>query len=175
MSAKTALKLGTPIHGAPCFQVNFNVCLPDVHSYPLTWHFSNIVTSWSISSNCHGALKIARDIQSKHPLPIINMAYCSRQMTFCHSQISEWLLHVHNQLQEDIEYCKGQGEAINEDYLLSHIADIELEARHALAMYGMLQGSDLIADDIGVLSIHGTRTGVNVCKIGFHIVMLLNH
>ena len=99
-------------------------------------------------------------------------------MAFRRNQISEWLLHEHNQLQEEIEYRKGQGEAIDEDYLSCRIADIESEAsrqeKHALAMYGMLQGSDLTADDIGVLSIHGTSTGVNVCEIGFHIVMLLN-
>ena len=55
-------------------------------------------------------------------------------------------------------------------------------------MYGILQGSDpriapfqralavwgLTADEIGVLSIHGTSTGANVCEIVFQIV-LLNH
>jgi fatty acid synthase subunit beta len=118
-------------------------------------------------------------------------------MAFCRNQISEWLLHEHNQLQEEIEYRKGQGEAIDEDYLSSRIADIESEAsrqeKYALAfkLYGMLQGSDpriaplrralavwgLTADDIGVLSIHGTSTGANVREFFFfHIVVLLiNH
>ena len=59
------------------------------------------------------------------------------------------------------------------------MADIEKEAGHqekdALATYGMLEGADarisplrralavwgLTGDDIGVLSIHGTNTGVN--------------
>ena len=121
------------------------------------------------------------------------MAYRSRQMAFRRKQISEWLLHEHSQLQEEIEYRKGQGEAIDKDYLSSRIADIETEAsrqeKHTLAMYGMLQGSDpriaplrralavwgLTADDIGVLSIHGTSTGANVCKVTLHIVVLLNH
>ena len=92
-----------------------------------------------------------------------------------------------------MEYRKGQGETIDEDYLLSHIADIETEAshqeKHALSMYGMLQGSDpciaplwwaltvwgLTADDIGVISIHGTSTGANVCEVNFYFVVLLNH
>ena len=52
----------------------------------------------------------------------------------------------------------------------------------------MLQGSDLriaplrrtlavwglTADDIGVLSIHGTSTGANVCEVNFYFVVLLN-
>jgi fatty acid synthase subunit alpha len=92
-----------------------------------------------------------------------------------------------------IEYRKAQGEAIDEDCISSRIADIETEAsrqeKHALTMYGMLQGSDpriaplrralavwgLTADDIGVLSIHGTSTGANVCEVDFQIVVLLNH
>ena len=114
-------------------------------------------------------------------------------MAFRRNQISEWLLHEHNQLQEEIEYRKGQGEVIDEGYLSSRIADIESEAsrqeKHALGMYGMLQGSDpriaplrralavwgLTADDIGVLSIHGTSTGANVCEVGLHVDILLNH
>ena len=87
-----------------------------------------------------------REIQSKHPLPILDVAYCSRQMAFRHNQISEWVLHEHSQLQEEMEYRKGQGETIDEDYLSSRIADIETEAsrqeKHTLSMYGMLQGSD---------------------------------
>jgi hypothetical protein len=58
----------------------------------------------------------------------VDVAYHSRQMAFRRNQISEWLLHEHNQLQEEIEYRKGQGEATDEDYLSSRIADIESEA-----------------------------------------------
>ena len=67
-------------------------------------------------------------MQSKHPLLILDVAYCSRQMAFRRNQISEWLLHKHNQLQGEIEYCKAQGEAIDEDYISSRIVDIETEA-----------------------------------------------
>jgi len=95
-------------------------------------------------------------------------------MAFYRNRISDWLLHEHNQLQEEIDNRKARGEAIAEDFTSSRIADIVKEAshqeKHALAMYGMLQGSDpriaplrralavtvwgLTADDIGVLSVH---------------------
>ena len=39
-------------------------------------------------------------------------------------------------------------------------------ARRALAVWG------LTADDIGVLSIHGTSAGANVCEVGLHIDVL---
>jgi fatty acid synthase subunit alpha len=90
-------------------------------------------------------LTVARKTQFKHPLPILDVAYCSRQMAFRRKQISEWLIHEHNQLQEEVEYHKAQGEAIDEDFVSSRIADIETEAsrqeKHALAMYGMLQSA----------------------------------
>ena len=66
-------------------------------------------------------------------------------MVFRHNKILKWLLHEHNQLQEEIEYRNGQGESIDEGYLSSRISDIESEAsqeKHALGMYGMLQGLD---------------------------------
>ena len=65
-------------------------------------------------------------------------------------------------------------------YHVAMIADLETEAsrqdKDALSTYGTLEGSDpriaplqralaiwgLTADDIGVLSIHGTSTGANV-------------
>ena len=67
-------------------------------------------------------------------------------MTLRRNQISQWLLHKHNQLQEEIEYRKAQGETVNEEYISSCIVDLETEASHqekdALLMYGMLEGSD---------------------------------
>lgn len=68
---------------------------------------------------------------------------------------------------------------MDEDYVSTRIANIESEAKKqesdALSMYGMLEGHDpriaplrralavwgLTADDIGVLSIHGTSTKAN--------------
>jgi hypothetical protein len=113
-------------------------------------------------------------------MPILDVAYRSRQLAFRRNQISQWLSHEHSQLKEEIEFRKGQGEALDEDYFSSRVADIEKEAsrqdKDALATYGMLEGTDprisplrralavwgLTGDDIGVLSIHGTSTGANV-------------
>jgi fatty acid synthase subunit alpha len=112
-------------------------------------------------------------------LPILDLGYRSRQLAFRRKQISQWLENEHVQLKEEIQFRKDQGDS-DEEYVSSRIADIESEAaqqeRDALATYGMLEGSDariaplrrglavwgLTADDIGVLSIHGTSTGANV-------------
>jgi fatty acid synthase subunit alpha len=87
------------------------------------------------------------------------------------------LSHEHSLLRDEVRANKDE---TSEDYLATRIADIEQEARRqeqdALATYGMLEGIDprisplrralavwgLTADDIGVLSIHGTSTGANV-------------
>lgn len=108
------------------------------------------------------------------------MAYRSRQLSFRRTQVSQWLSHEHSQLREEIELQKGQGEVIDDEYISSRISDIEKEAKRqekdALAMYGMLEGADpriaplrralavwgLTADDVGVLSIHGTSTNANM-------------
>jgi fatty acid synthase subunit alpha, fungi type len=82
-----------------------------------------------------------------------------------------------------MEQRKASGDALDQELLSIRLADIEKEARRqekeALATYGMLEGSDprisplrralaiwgLTADDIDVLSIHGTSTSANVCMI----------
>jgi fatty acid synthase subunit alpha len=110
------------------------------------------------------------------------VAYRSRQLAFRRTQISQWLTNEHAELQAELEFRRNQGEAVPEDYFSSRAADIEAEAakqeKDALAMYGMLEGADpriaplrralavwgLTADDIGVLSIHGTSTAANVSK-----------
>jgi hypothetical protein len=134
----------------------------------------------SVPAPGKGALSVAREVPSKHPMPILDVAYRSRQLAFRRNQISQWLSHEHSQLKEEIEFRKNQGEALDDDYFSSRVADIEKEAsrqdKDALASYGMLEGADprisplrralavwgLTADDIGVLSIHGTSTGANV-------------
>lgn len=77
-----------------------------------------------------------------------------------------------------MELAKSQGDAPDEEYFASRVADMELEAaqqeKDAFATYGMLEGLDpsvslhralavwrLKADDIAVLSIHGTSTAAN--------------
>ncbi|KAF5382044.1 hypothetical protein D9615_004428 [Tricholomella constricta] len=162
MSAKTALELGAPIRGVLAFTST-----------------STDKAGRSVPAPGRGALTVAREVPSKHPLPILDVAYRSRQLAFRRNQISQWLSYEHSQLQEELAFCKMQGDAVEEDYFASRVANIEKEAaqqeKDALAMYGMLEGSDprvaplrralavwgLTADDIGVLSIHGTSTNAN--------------
>ena len=133
----------------------------------------------SIPAPGRGALSVARELPSKYPLPSLNLEYRSRQITFRRKQISDWLSHEHAQLRDEIEEQKSKDGAYDENYFASRIADVEKEARRqdteVLATYGMLEGTDarvgpmrralavwgLTADDIGVLSIHGTSTGAN--------------
>lgn len=133
----------------------------------------------SVPAPGKGALTVAREVPSKHPLPILDVAYRSRQLAFRRSQISQWLAHEHSELQEEVSFRKSQGDTVDEEYVAIRVANLEKEAsrqeKDALAMYGMLEGSDprvaplrralavwgLNADDIGVLSIHGTSTGAN--------------
>ncbi|KAF9532470.1 fatty acid synthase [Crepidotus variabilis] len=162
MSAKTALELGAPIRGILAFTST-----------------STDKAGRSIPAPGRGALTVAREVPSKHPLPILDISYRSRQLTFRRQQISQWLSHEQAQLREEINYRKSQDEAVEEEYVSNRISDSEKEAhrqdKDALAMYGMLEGSDpriapmrralavwgLTADDLGVLSIHGTSTVAN--------------
>jgi fatty acid synthase subunit alpha len=78
-----------------------------------------------------------------------------------------------------MDALEADGGDVDKEYFSSRVSDIEKEARgqekEALATYGMLEGTDarvapmrralavwgLTADDVGVLSIHGTSTGAN--------------
>ncbi|PFH52946.1 hypothetical protein AMATHDRAFT_138867 [Amanita thiersii Skay4041] len=162
MSAKTALELGAPIRGILAFTST-----------------SMDKAGRSIPAPGKGALTVAREIPSKRPMPILDVAYRTRQLTFRRNQITQWLSNEHAQLQDEVEYRRNQGEVVAEEEVSSRVADLEVEAtrqeKDALAMYGMLEGDDpriaplrralavwgLTADDIGVLSIHGTSTGAN--------------
>ena len=133
----------------------------------------------SIPAPGRGALGIAREVPSKHPVPILDLEYRRRQLDFRRKQIAQWLSNERELLQGEIEYRKSQGQEADQEYLASRVADMEREAarqeQDALAVYGMLEGQDeriaplrralavwgLTADDIGVLSIHGTSTGAN--------------
>lgn len=147
----------------------------------------------SVPAPGKGALTTAREVPSKHPLPILDIAYRSRQLAFRRTQISQWLSHEHSQLQAELEFRKANSEDIEPTYFSARVADIEKEAvqqeKDALAMYGMLEGADprisplrralavwgLTADDIGVLSIHGTSTGANVSDLPFFAETLLTY
>jgi hypothetical protein len=56
----------------------------------------------SVPAPGRGALTVAREIQSKHPLPILDVAYRSHQVAFRRNQISQWLLHEHDQLRVQV-------------------------------------------------------------------------
>ncbi|KAF8843701.1 hypothetical protein BDN67DRAFT_963867 [Paxillus ammoniavirescens] len=162
MSAKTAIELGAPIRGILAFTST-----------------STDKAGRSIPAPGRGALAVARELPSKYPLPSLNLDYRSRQIAFRRKQVSDWLSHEHAQLQDEIEVQKAETGTFDEEYFASRVADIEKEARRqekeVLATYGMLEGSDarvgpmrralavwgLNADDIGVLSIHGTSTAAN--------------
>jgi fatty acid synthase subunit alpha, fungi type len=181
MSAQTALDLGAPIRGILAFTSTSTYALASPRIFPLLNSIYSDKAGRSVPAPGKGALTVAREVPSPHPLPILDVAYRSRQLAFRRKQISHWLSQEHSQLHEEQEFRKQQGESIDQGYLSSRVADIEQEAvrqeKDALAMYGMLQGADpriaplrralavwgLTADDIGVLSIHGTSTNANVC------------
>jgi len=161
MSAKTALQIGAPIRAV----VGFTSTSTDK-------------AGRSIPAPGRGALTIAREIPSKHLPPILDIGYRTRQLAFRRKQISQWLNNEHDVLREEVELRKSQGEA-DDAYVSDRIAQLEGEAarqeKDALAIYGMLDGSDphisplrralavfgLNVDDIGILSIHGTSTQAN--------------
>lgn len=131
-------------------------------------------------------LTIAKEVSSKHPLPLLDINYRRRQLAFRRSQISQWLTNEQEQLREEAESSKAQGQPLDEEYIATRVSNMEKEASRqesdALGMYGMLEGNDpsiaplrralavwgLTADDIGVLSIHGTSTKANVCFFTFY-------
>jgi fatty acid synthase subunit beta len=162
MTAKTALEIGAPIRGILAFTST-----------------STDKAGRSIPAPGRGALSVARELPSKYPLPSLSLDYRSRQIAFRRKQISEWLDHELAQLREEMDALEADDRDVDKEYFSSRVADIEKEARgqekEALATYGMLEGADarvapmrralavwgLTADDIGVLSIHGTSTGAN--------------
>jgi len=109
------------------------------------------------------------------PPPLLDVAYRSRQLAFRRTQISQWLAHEHSELRLETDSLKREGKQY-EEYFSSRVSGHQEKDALALAIYGMLEGTDprvaplrralavwgLTADDIGVLSIHGTSTGANV-------------
>jgi fatty acid synthase subunit alpha len=137
----------------------------------------------SIPAPGRGALTIAREVQSKHPPLVLDIGYRARQVSFRRKQIADWLTFEQEQLKEELELRRSKGTVVDPDFFASRVADLEAEAyrqeKDVLATYGMLmqssEGADpriaplrcalavwgLTADDIGVLSIHGTSTQAN--------------
>lgn len=122
-------------------------------------------------------MTIARELTPTTPLPLLDINYRSRQLAFRRRQISQWAENEREILEEEAKALTGPS---SKDFVASRLAHIEEEAhrqeKDALATYGMLQGADpriaplrralavwgLNADDIGVISIHGTSTKANV-------------
>ena len=91
-----------------------------------------------------GALSIAREIPSKHPLLILDINYRSRQLAFRRKQVPDWMNLENDQIREEFQDSKAQGE-VNEEYFATRLAEVEREGarqEEALATYGMLEGSD---------------------------------
>lgn len=131
----------------------------------------------SIPAPGRGILTVGRKVTPKTELPILDVAYHSRQLAFRRKQISQWIENKHELLKFKAD---AQPAETKEAFLKERVAFIEAEAVHqdkdALATFGMLEGSDpriaplrhalavwgLTLDDMGVVSIHGTSTMANV-------------
>jgi len=111
---------------------------------------------------------------------LLDINYRARQLAFRRRQISQWAENEREILEEETKALAGSTSC---DFVAARLAHIEEEAcrqeKDALATYGMLQGVDpriaplrrslavwgLDADDIGVISIHGTSTKANVSSL----------
>ena len=82
----------------------------------------------SVPAPGKGALAVAREVKTKHLLPILGIAYHSCQLSFRRTQISQWLTHEQYELQEEIASCKKEGEAVDEGYISSWLINLEKEA-----------------------------------------------
>src|SRR5258705_268514 len=129
MNAKTALELGAPIRGILAFTSTSTFVFRQLQMTVGCSCFISDKAGRSIPAPGRGALTVAREVPSKYPLPILDVSYRSRQLTFRRSQISEWLLHEEAQLQEEIQYRKHQNGIVEEEYIASRIADLEKEAK----------------------------------------------
>jgi fatty acid synthase subunit alpha len=153
MSAKTAIEMGATIYG--------------IVAYTAT---ATDKAGRSIPAPGRGVMGTAREVASKYPSPILNVAYRRRQLEFRRRQISQWLSNETELLKFEVE-SQGQIEKLPSDFVSERLASIEREAKRqeaeALATYGMLSGSDpsiaplrralavwgLTIDDVGVASV----------------------
>ncbi|WWC71664.1 uncharacterized protein I206_105622 [Kwoniella pini CBS 10737] len=160
MSAKTALEMGASIQGI--------VAYTSTHTDK---------AGRSIPAPGRGILSTAREITPKDALPLLDIKYRSRQLTFRRRQISQWLENEHELLRMELEARKDAKD--NDAWFQSRVSFIDDEARRqekdALATFGMLEGSSpniaplrralavwgLDADSVGVISCHGTSTKAN--------------
>ncbi|WVQ99902.1 hypothetical protein IAU59_007045 [Kwoniella sp. CBS 9459] len=160
MSARTALEMGASIQGI--------VAYTSTHTDK---------AGRSIPAPGRGILSTAREVTPKEALPLLDIKYRSRQLTFRRRQISQWLENEHELLRMELEARKDS--ANNDEWFQARVNFIDDEARRqekdALATFGMLEGSHpniaplrralavwgLNADSVGVISCHGTSTKAN--------------
>jgi fatty acid synthase subunit alpha, fungi type len=133
----------------------------------------------SIPAPGRGALTIARQVPTSTSSVLLNVKHRSRQLTFRRTQISAWMDHERTLIKEELGILGN-----SQLDVAARLVAIEQEAlaqeKQAIAMYGMLEGVSnptiaplrralaiwgLTADDIGVVSIHGTSTVANVSKL----------
>jgi fatty acid synthase subunit alpha len=175
MSAKTALEMGCAIQGIVAFTSTSTYVVARLESSPQHSPFnSSDKAGRSIPAPGRGVLSVAREVTPKQSLRVLDIDYRTRQLAFRRKQIAEWMEHELETLKDDPDAAEL-------------IAEVEKEAarqdKDALATYGMLEGTDpriaplrralavwgLTADDIGVISIHGTSTKANVSlAVVFH-------
>ena len=177
MTASTALRMGATIRGIVAFtSTSTCVTIYFCHFPPDSLHSDK--AGRSIPAPGRGVLSIARELTPKTPLPILDIGYRTRQLAFRRKQIAQWVDNERELLQEETQVHEDAGES-TDDFIASRLANIEEEAKRqekdAQATFGMLQGADpriaplrralavwgLNADDIGVISIHGTSTKAN--------------
>lgn len=161
MTASTAIQMGASIRGIVAFTST-----------------STDKAGRSIPAPGRGVLTIARELTPSTPLPLLDINYRSRQLAFRRRQIAQWAENEREILAEEAEAKEHTGDS--KDWVAGRLAHIEEEAhrqeKDAIATYGMLQGADpriaplrralavwgLTANDVGVISIHGTSTKANV-------------
>ncbi|EJU05022.1 fatty acid synthase [Dacryopinax primogenitus] len=162
MSAKTALEMGASIRAV----VSYTATATDKQGR-------------SIPAPGRGPISHAREISPSKTLPLLDIKYRARQLAFRRQQITQWLENERAVLKEEIALRRESGEEVEDGFVQERVAFIEEEAarqdKEALGTFGMLDGFDpriaplrralavwgLTADDIGVISIHGTSTTAN--------------
>lgn len=162
MSATTAIEIGATIQGVVAY---------------VSTHTDK--AGRSIPAPGRGVLTTARELTPKEPLPLLDIKYRARQLAFRRRQVSQWLENEHEELRSELEARKATGSQSEQDFIATRVSFIEDEAKRqeadAMATFGMLEGSDpriaplrralavwgLTADDIGVISCHGTSTKAN--------------
>ncbi|KAK0494883.1 hypothetical protein EDD18DRAFT_287138 [Armillaria luteobubalina] len=107
MNAKTALELGCPIRGIVAYT-----------------SASTDKAGRSVPAPGRGVLNIAKEVPSKHPLPLLDINYRRRHLRFA----AHRLTNEQEQLREEVESAKAQGQPLDEEYIATCVSNMEKEA-----------------------------------------------